>query len=216
MSSQVDGLQPPRVPVWLVTLFSPAVHGESILGDLSEEFSRLASTKGIVHARRWYWRQTVTTIPHLLATGFRSAPWTITALVTGAFLLRWFISSVSDPAVSRSLDAVLTKYRVYEHDPQAYVFWLTSSMLTVRLVVNAFFGALVAVAAKGREMAATIALGFLGVALAIQSTWLTVARTGDHGVLWTLPHTVAFSMSIVAAGAAVRTYRALARTRQPV
>jgi hypothetical protein len=89
-------------------------------------------------------------------------------------------------------------------------------MLTVRLVVNAFFGVLVAVAAKGREMVATIALGFLGVALAIQATWLTVARTEDHGVLWTLPHTFAFSMSIVAAGAAVRTYRARARTRLPV
>jgi hypothetical protein len=216
MSSQTDSVQPSRIAVWLVTVFSPAAEGESIPGDLLEEFSHLASEKGVVHARRWYWRQTVKSIPHLLAAGFRTAPWTITAIVTGAFLLRWFVSVLSRPAIHGAIDAVLSRYQVYEHDPQAYIFWLTSSVFTVRLIVNALFGALVAVAVKGREMTATMTLGLVGSLLAIHATLLTVAKTGDYGVAGTLPHTFAFSLAIVVAGAIVRTYRARTATRRVV
>ena len=216
MSSQTDSVQPSRTAVWLVTLFSPAADEESIPGDLFEEFSHLASEKGIAYARRWYWRQTVRSIPYLFAAGFRTAPWTITAIVTGAFLLRWLVSVSSNPTINGAIDSVLSKYRIYEHDPQAYVFWLTSSMLTVRLILNALVGALVAVAAKGREMTATMTLGLVGIVLATHATVLTVAKTGDYGVVWTLPHTFAFSIAIVVAGAIVRTYRARAATLRAV
>jgi hypothetical protein len=36
---------------------------------------------------------------------------------------------------------------------------------------------------------------------------MTISRIGDYGVLWTLPHTLAFSLAIIAAGAIVRTFR---------
>jgi hypothetical protein len=216
MSFQSDSAQPPRLAVWLVTLFSPAADGESILGDLFEEFSDLAPKEGIVYARRWYWRQTVRTIPHLFAAGFRTAPWTITAVVTGALLLRWFVSVLSNSTINGAIDAVLSRYRIHEQDPQAYIFWLTSSMLTVRLILNAVVGILVAMAAKGREMTATMTLGLVGMVLAIQAALLTVAKTGDYGVVWTLPHTFAFSVAIVVAGAIVRTYRSRETTRRAV
>jgi hypothetical protein len=54
MSSQTDSVEPSRAAVWLVTLFSTTADGESILGDLSEEFSQVVSAKGIAVARRWY------------------------------------------------------------------------------------------------------------------------------------------------------------------
>ena len=85
-------------------------------------------------------------------------------------------------------------------------------VLTVRLVLNALVGALIAVAVKGREMTATMTLALLGMLLAIQATLTTAAKTGDYGMAWTLPHTFAFSIAIVAAGAIVRTYRARATT----
>jgi hypothetical protein len=88
-------------------------------------------------------------------------------------------------------------------------------MLIVRLVVNTLVGGLVAVVARGREMTATITLGLAGDILAIHAALLTVAKTGDHGVLWTLPHTFAFSIAIVAAGAIVRMRRS-AGTTPPV
>jgi hypothetical protein len=136
--------------------------------------------------------------------------------VAGAFLLRWFVSGLSEPAIRGGIDAVLTKYRAYEDDPRAYIFWLTSSMLAVRLIVNTLTGVLAAMAAKGREMTATIALGLLGDVLAIQATLWAAARTGDRGVLWTVPHTFAFSLAIVAAGGIVRMCRLHAATRRPV
>ena len=213
MNSQRDVVQPPRIAVWLVTLFTPAGDAESIPGDLLEEFSDLASKSGVAFARRWYWRQTVKTIAHLVSAGFRTAPWTITAAVVGGFLLRWFVSRLSDPAIKGAIDAVLDRYRVYQHDPHAYIFWLTNSMLIIRLIVNTLVGGFVAMAAKGREMTATVMLGLVGDVLAIHATFLTVSKTGDRGVLWTLLHTFAFSIAIVVAGAIVRTRRSAGRTR---
>lgn len=216
MNSRTNSVQPPRIAVWLVSLFMPAGGVEFIPGDLLEEFSRVTSEKGIVRARRWYWRQTVTSIAHFVGAGFRAAPWTITAVVTAGFLLRWFVSWLSSPAINGAIDATLDRYRIYERDPQAYAFWLTSSMLVVRLLMNGLIGILVAVVAKGREMTATMTLGFIGVVLALQATLLTVAQTGDFGVLWTLPHTFAFSITIVVAGATVRAYRSAATSQRAV
>ena len=65
--------QPPRIAVWLVNLFIPAAEAEPILGDLLEEFSRLAG-KSTFFAHRWYWRQAWKTIAHLGGNGLRNAP----------------------------------------------------------------------------------------------------------------------------------------------
>jgi hypothetical protein len=190
----------------LITLFTPPVEAESILGDLLEEFADLARKSGIAFARRWYWRQTAKSITHLIGTAFRTAPATFTAVVVGGFLLRWFISWVSDPAIKGAIDTVLSKYGYYE-DPLAYVFWLTNGILFTRLIVNALVGAVVAMIAKGREMAATTALALLGDVLAIYASLLTLVNAGDAGVLWTLPSTFLLSIAIVVAGAIVRIRR---------
>jgi len=42
MTPQAYFLRPPRIAVWLISLFAPAEEAESILGDLLEEFSHLA------------------------------------------------------------------------------------------------------------------------------------------------------------------------------
>ncbi len=60
--SQASFVQPPRIAVWLVDLFTPDKQAESIPGDLLEEFSDLASKSGVAFARRWYWRHSVKTI----------------------------------------------------------------------------------------------------------------------------------------------------------
>lgn len=216
MSSQSDFVQPPHFAVWLIALFTPTGEAEFILGDLLEEFSYVASKSGIAFARLWYWRQTVKTIAYLAGTGFRSAPWTITAIAVGGFLLRWFVSWLSNPLIQRAIEAVLEKYQVYEHDPQAYTFWLIHSMYIERFVVNALIGVAVASVAKGREMVATVALALLGDILAIQSMLMAFAKTGDHGFLWTLPWSFAFSVPIVVGGALVRTHRLGGTTRPSV
>lgn len=207
MSSQRMSVRPPRLAAWLVTLFTPAGRAESIVGDLLEEFSQLVSKSGSVFARRWYWQQAWKTIVYLMWVGFRSAPWTIIGIAVGGFLLRWFVSRWSHPAFEGAIETVLERYQVYERSPDAYIFWLTHIFLVERLVVHTLTGVIVAIVAKGREMTATIALGLLGDILAVQATWMTVARTGDHGVLATLPWSLAFSIAVVVGGAIVRMLR---------
>ena len=213
MSSQGDFIQPSRMAVWLASLCAPTREAESMVGDLLEEFSQLASRSGASFARRWYWRQTVKTIPSLLIAGFRSAPWTIIAVVIGGFLLRWFVSWWSNPVVNRAIETVLERYQVYEYDPRLYIFWLTRTFLLEHLLINMCIGVLVAFAAKGREMTATVMLGLLGDVLAVQATAMAVARTGDQGLLWTIPWSFAFSMALVVGGAMVRTLRLRTTTR---
>lgn len=104
MMSQTDFVQPPSVAVWLVNLFAPAEKGESILGDLTEEYSQLASKSGVAVARRWYWRQTATTVAPLAATGFRAAPWSTAAVVAVGFLLLRFVSGLPERAIFAVLE----------------------------------------------------------------------------------------------------------------
>src|SRR5881394_208843 len=82
-------VRPPRVAIWLVDLFTPDEDAEAIQGDLLEEYSELALKSGVASARRWYWRQSVKTIAHLMGTGFRVAPWSVAGAVVGGFLLLW-------------------------------------------------------------------------------------------------------------------------------
>jgi hypothetical protein len=47
MTSQASLVQPPRVAAWLVDLFTPGEQAESILGDILEEFSDVATKSGV-------------------------------------------------------------------------------------------------------------------------------------------------------------------------
>lgn len=67
--------RPPRLAVWLIELFVPDEQASSVLGDLLEEFSDVATKSSVGNAQRWYWRQTLPTVLHLLGSGFRAAPW---------------------------------------------------------------------------------------------------------------------------------------------
>jgi len=60
-----DTNHPPRVADWLLFLFVSKGHAPPILGDLREEFSAVASQRGMYSARLWYWRQVAKTVPHL-------------------------------------------------------------------------------------------------------------------------------------------------------
>ena len=91
MTFPPDFVQPPPIAVWLVTLFTRAEEAETILGDLLEEYSQLASTSGLQFARGWYWRQSVKTIAHLAGNGWRVAPWSTAVPVAGGFLLRRWV-----------------------------------------------------------------------------------------------------------------------------
>ena len=156
MMSKATFIRPPRVAVWLVELFTPNKETESIPGDLLEEFSELASKSGDAFARRWYWRQSVKTVAHLIASGFLVVPWLIAGTVVGGWLLLWLFVWSTQKAVI----AVLYRYQVYAHI-DAFVFWLIYAVLIQRLIEPFLIGCIIALAAKGREMVVTMTLGLV-------------------------------------------------------
>lgn len=55
-------MTPPRFARWLLERRFAGEAAESILGDLNEEFSQRAARDGAFQARRWFWRQALTSV----------------------------------------------------------------------------------------------------------------------------------------------------------
>jgi hypothetical protein len=223
MTPGAASVPPSRIGVWLVNLFTPAEQAESIVGDLLEEYSDLATKSGVAFARRWYRRQTVKTVAHLVVAGFRDHPWSMAAAVMAGFLLLRFGLLYYGHATA----AVMDRYRVYEHiadlgrrQPSvnvaaAYMFWITRGTLLGRLLVETLVGGTIAAAARGREMTASLALALFWSALGVAGCLMMAATTGDYKflLLWALPTVLADSIAVLVGGAIVRKYRSAAAPR---
>jgi hypothetical protein len=203
MTSPANFIQPPRAATWFVHLFT-TTEEESILGDLLEEYFHLASRSGVSFARRWYWRQTLKTIAHLLCASFRVAPLATTAAVVGGFLLRRVVSRLVEPPIF----AVLERYRVFDHHFSTYLFFASTGIDIGHLIAFFFVGCVVALGAIEREMAATMTLGLIFGVMAVAGSVATLTRTGDAASLWRLTWYFADSFALVVAGAIVRMHRA--------
>jgi hypothetical protein len=200
-STQPPSMQPPRVAVWLIGLFTSDKEAEAVPGDLLEEFSYFASRSGVVFARRWYWRQTAKTITHLAGAAFRSAPWTMAAAIVGGFLLHGFLSGLPDKFLSAVTDRYLMFWSAHF---QAYT-WVLKGVGIAHLMASLLVGCMVALAAKGREMVATMALAlvFCGM-VAAALVWVATRLPIDvASLLWACSGPFA----IVMGGFIVRTRR---------
>lgn len=85
-------------------------------------------------------------------------------------------------------------------------------MLIERLVVAMLVGVGVAMAAKGREMTATLTLGLVGSALPGTGFFVVMAKN-LHFEFWMPTLSFASSIAIVVGGVIVRTRRSAAPTR---
>jgi hypothetical protein len=209
MTSQSQFVQPPRFAVWLLTLFALDDEAESILGDLLEEFSLLASKLGVPFARRWYWRQTLKTVLQLAVLGFRTAPWLTTAAVAAGFFLRKLVA----PWVEPPIFAVLEKYHVYEHHFSVYMFFASTGIDIGHFITFLFVGFIVAFVARGREMVATTTLGLIFGAMIVVALPVEVMRFGYAMPLSRVMVYFADSLAIVIAGVIVRRHRLGAAAR---
>lgn len=195
---------PPRVAMRLLTLFAAGQEAESIQGDLLEEFSCLASKSGVTCARRWYWRQTMKTIAHLIGIGFRAAPLAIAATVAGGFLLTRLVSGLPE----RAIFAVLERYSVFDHHFSVYVFFATYGIAIGHVIASLFVGCMVALMARSKEMLATIALvlAFCTMTAAAVPVWLAMGHTP---ILSMLAWNFASWLAIMSGGAIVRMRRSV-------
>lgn len=206
MTSRAYLVRPPRLATWLVNLFVSSEE-ESMVGDLCEEFCHIASKAGVAPARRWYWRQSVKTTGHLFCTAFRAVPWRTAAAIIGGFFVGGFVKGLPGKALSAVTDRYLLFWSSHF---QAYM-WLLKGMLIEHLILSMLVGCIVAWAAKGREMVATITLALARCALiGAALLWVATHLPIDVGwMLWSL----ADPFVIVVGGAIVRTRRSAGRTR---
>jgi predicted permease len=63
----------PRFPRWIVSTLAPRSERRYILNDLQEDFARIAHREGSRAARRWFWRQTLTSAGPLARLRFQLA-----------------------------------------------------------------------------------------------------------------------------------------------
>ncbi|MFZ0862582.1 MAG: permease prefix domain 2-containing transporter [Candidatus Sulfotelmatobacter sp.] len=208
MTPQADYVRPPRFATWLLNLFTLSEE-ESIVGDLLEEFSPLASQSGVAFARRWYWRQCLKTIAHLFGSGFRVAPWSTSAAVVGGYLLGAFLHGLPDKVLSAVTDTYLAYWSTHF---QAYM-WVLKGMLIAHLSLSMLVGCMVALAAKGREMVATITLSLVLFGLVAPAYFALVAEhwAMEDALSWTL-FQCSGPVAIVVGGVIVRMRRSVART----
>lgn len=202
MTSRAHSVRPPRSAAWLVNLFAPAEVAEAILGDLLEEFLQLASKSGLSVARSWYWRHTVKTVAHLACSGLLVSPWWTAAVVVGGLFLHRFAGVLTE----KTIFAVLTRYRVFDHHFNAYVFFASTGIEIGRLVSSVLVGCMVALAAKRKEMATTAMLDLVLCLMAAAALFVSLS-TGPYFFLWTLPWHCAEWLAIAIGAAIVRTLR---------
>ena len=68
--------QPPWMAQWVLRAFAPRSCREFLVLDLDEEFHAFAApARGADRARRWYWRQTLRSIPTLISLRISAGEW---------------------------------------------------------------------------------------------------------------------------------------------
>jgi hypothetical protein len=201
MTSLSFPFQPPRLAVWLVNLFTLPDNAEAIVGDLLEEFSQIAYHAGVVFARRWYWRQALKTVVHLIYATYRTAPWLTAAGVAGGMLARRLLWRLVEPTIF----AVLERYQIPEFHFNVYVFFASTGLDIGYLLVFLFEGCIAAIVAKGREMAAATTLSLIYAALCCTAVVSWVVQ--GHWALSRLTWDFADTFAILIGGAIVRTHR---------
>lgn len=170
--SQVQIVQPPRIATWLVDLFITEERTR-MQEQILDQFSDMASTRGIGCARRWYWKQSAKTIAGHIARGFRTAPLLIVGVVFGGAFLLYLAPDTSEEAILRLLDFFNHHVTPY-YDPAGVArreFWMYCTLLIVNLLESLIVGCLVAGVAKRREMIATMSLSFVSMGMTVTIFW---------------------------------------------
>jgi hypothetical protein len=96
---------------------------------------------------------------------------------------------------------------VFEHHFNTYLFFASDGIAIGHVITSLFVGCMVALAAKGREMVATMTLALILCGMGGAAYFWLAARTGNESVLWMLPWYVADWLAIAVGGAIVRMRR---------
>jgi hypothetical protein len=192
MATQTS-LQPPRTASWLLDLVSPFDEAESIAGDLLEEYSVYRSDHQLAAADRWYWRQVLRTIFHLMIGAWRTSTWSIGGSVIVGILLLWFSYTLPE----RFEFAILNWNHMYHIDWYRHVSWMEGYELLIgHLLLFLLIGFIVGLLAKGNELVAAVSFSLL--LILIGSVELHFARAiSPFRYPWVVPVLCLFEFPIM-------------------
>ena len=159
--SRAPVVQPPRIAVWLIELFASEKQVEPIHGDLLEDFSVIASRSGMPAARRWYWKQSLKSVAHLIWTGYRTAPWLIPLAIAGICVLRLTLNLPTRVVCG----IVFSIPGYYKTHLIPWTFWVNYGVAVGTLVWEMLVGCSIGLVARGKEIVATATLGVVGIAI---------------------------------------------------
>jgi len=207
--------RPPRLAVWLIELFVADEQAPPVHGDLLEEFSDVAAKSSIASARRWYWRQALPTVVHLLRSEFLAAPWFMAGVVAGGIFLVELGRLFMDWSVNQGF--LFLNHYVFPHWPLhsrfevfLLVFLSNSGHYLYRLTLSMLIGCVVALLSKEREMSATLALSLICSIPALTRFLLFIRGTKLYSItdlFYVLLFCFGGLFALVAGGAIVRSHR---------
>jgi hypothetical protein len=195
--------QPPRLGAWLLGLFIAGEEKDLIVGDLSEEYFERDSHSDRADARRWYWRQILKTLPHLVGSAFRTSPWwTALAIIVG-FEFRRLLG----PLPQRAIFAIIERTNVFENHYGTYKFLASTGIDIGHLITFLMVGLLVGLIARRREMAPALALGLIYTGMAVVASVWFVMKSHEFAYLLRMSWYFSDAFAVVIGAGLVRTLR---------
>lgn len=196
--------QPPRLGAWLVGLFAQGEEREQMVGDLLEEYHERSARLGRVAARRWYWRQILRSMPHLVGAAFRTSPWTTALVVVVGYELR---KRVMAHLPERAIFALVDRFDLAANHFTVYRFLASTGIDIGHLITFLLVGLAVGLIARRREMAPALVLGFIYAVMAVVASVWFVSRSHEFAYLLRLSWYFSDALAIVTGAAIVRTFR---------
>lgn len=203
MNSRPKLDQPRQWGAWLLGLFATCEERELIVGDLSEEYIQRASQSGGAAARRWYWRQILRSLPHLVSSAFRTSPWKTAMAVVVGFEFRRLMGRLTEPAIF----ALIDRFQIYEHHFGTYRFLASTGIDIGHLITFLMVGSLAALIARRSEMAAAISLSLIYAGMAAVASMLLLAKSHDFTCLIRLSWNGSDAFAIILGAIVVRILR---------
>jgi hypothetical protein len=153
-------IAPPRfIESVLSALGATPEYRDLVIGDLAEEMVLRARYDGEPAARRWYWREALRSIPHLLGNGLREAGYRGIGHLLGLVLTAWtfvaVICGMTFVIVFRTVVTFWPDFRQIVHGGQGY-----ATFVILGVSMTAFIGGLIAATLNKRApLTGAVALG---------------------------------------------------------
>ncbi len=141
-------MNPPLVPRLIITAIVAPADYESVLGDLHEEYTWRAARGGRAEAHRWYWSQSLRSVPSLLSysrAGRSPVTAARTVVVAGITV---FVMVLCDDFVSETLSRVFACTSV-----EAFCAW---PFIVSAWAVAALFGAILSSFVRSQSVRPTL------------------------------------------------------------